>query len=118
VPFKCVAASIPATTEPLPRSSSSSSRHRKGMVATAHVRYIVLPRVHATTKSARKNQKKIARSGSSASICSTNNRQYLNTSTASSAASAGSSVASSLWSLCDERSFDAFSVRSDWSGSN
>jgi hypothetical protein len=79
------------------------------MVATAHVRHIVLPRVHAATKLARKTHKKLSRTGSSASICSSPKaRQFRNPSATCS--DSGSSY--SLSSLGEERSFDAFSVRS------
>jgi hypothetical protein len=78
------------------------------MVATALMRHIVLPKVHACTKKARK-QVKLMRVSSSSSVASSYQQRR------NPAASDTTSETSSGWSLGvldRERSFDGFSVRS------
>ena len=78
------------------------------MVATALMRYVVLPRLHACTKKARKNAK-IRRVSSSSSVASSCQRQC----TASPSDTV--SETSSAWNLSafdGERSCDAYSIRS------
>ncbi len=78
------------------------------MVATALMRYVVLPRIYGCTKKGRKNTK-IRRVSSSSSVASSHKRQR------TSSPSETASETSSAWNFSafdGERSCDAFSIRS------
>lgn len=78
------------------------------MVATALMRHIVLPRVHACTKKARK-ESKLKRVSSSSSMASSYQQRR---NTLPSDTSSETSSGWSLMALDRERSCDGFSVRS------